>query len=362
MQTVRAQESSNSRVTGPKDIIIFRNGEKLVGVLKRSSDDAVIFKSEMAGEVNVKWSDIQELRTAGDFALIEKGTRLRTGADGLNIHLGTVDVVDGSVMLKEAPTLPPLTLPLTLTANLVDRKTFARVVLSRPAWYRNWKGTATLGVSLVRATQTNQTYNSSANFVRDVPGEDWMDPETRTTLSFTSAFGQLTQPNTPLVKTSIFRALAERDRYFSPRGFTFFHTAFDHDYSQGLDLQQLYSMGVGLSVIKSKNEQLDLRSAIGYKDQKFFDPTQNQHLVGSVFSESYDRRLEKLTFHQFLSITPSWSNLNAYSATGTVALTVPIFKRISFTISATEGFLNNPSPTFRKSSFQLGSAVTYKIQ
>lgn len=357
---MRAQKSSSPLPAGGKDALVFTNGEKLIGTLERSTGDTVVFKSDMAGEITVKWSNVKELHSPRNFAVIEKGTKLHTGEGEAQIPQGAISVSDGGVLVYP-PQAPPLSLSLERTADLIDESTFARVVLSRPAWYRNWRGAATVGLSLVRATQTNQTYTSNAKLIRDVPGESWMDPENRTILEFNSSFGQLTQPSTPTVKTSIFHAHGERDRYFSPRAFTFLDARFDHDYSQGLDLQQLYSTGVGFSVIKTKNEQLDLKSSLGYEDQKFFDATQNQHLVGSGFSESYDRKFETANLHQDLLILPSWSNLNAYSVNGNLSFTVPIFKRISFTVGIIDTFLNNPSRTFRKNSFQFSSGITYQF-
>jgi hypothetical protein len=217
-----------------------------------------------------------------------------------------------------------------------------------------------VGVAIVNATQSSQSYTSAVNFVRDIPGESWMDPESRTSLMFTSSYGQLRQPNTPSLKTSIYHAQGERDRYFSPRAFVFAAANFDHDYSQGLDLQQTYSSGLGWSVIKSDFEQLDLRAAIGYEDQKFFLATQNQHLFSGVFSEMYNRKFHnKITLHQDFSTTPAWSNLNAVSATGDLNLTIPIMKRMNFTFGVADTYLNNPSPGFRKNSFQFTSGITY---
>ena len=357
-----AQDAAQNASAADEDYILFKNGEKLIGKLQRSTGDTVEFKSDMAGKVTVKWSKIKELHSPRSFAVVEKGVTLHTNESDRKIPQGAVAVADGDVTVDQGPQQPTLTLPLSDTADLIDQSTFSRVVLGRPAWYRNWKGQATLGVAVVRATQTSQSYTSAANFIRDIPGEDWMDPETRTTINFTSAYGQVTQPNAQTLKTSIFHAQAERDRYFSPRAFLFVDAQFDHDFSQGLDLQQVYSSGVGFSVIKKKYEQLDLRAALGYQDQRFFDATQNQHLVSSVFSEVYDRKFQKAILHQGLSVTRSWSNLNAYSATGEFTFTVPVVKHLSFTWSLVDTFLNNPSPNFRKNSFQFSSGVTYSPQ
>lgn len=344
------------------DVLLFKNGEKLIGKLQRSTGATVVFHSEMAGDITVDWSKIQELHSTQKFAVVEKGMKLRTNETGLSVPQGSVSVSDGNVMVSTAPNQPPLALPLSNTQDVIDLPTFDKVVLSRPAWYQNWKGSGTVGLAFVNATQQNQSYTSSVNFFRDIPGENWMDPETRTTLTFTSSYGELNQPNTPTVKTSIFHAQAERDKYFTPRLFSFFEAGFDHDYSQGLDLQQTYGSGIGFSAIKSAAEQLDLRSALVYENQSFFTSSQNQHLISSIFSEAYNRKFRnKITFHEDLSITPAWSNLNAYSGTGGVTLTIPIYKQISYTLGVTDSFINNPSPGYRKNSVQFSSGITYTL-
>jgi hypothetical protein len=345
-----------------KDTLLLRNGEKLIGKLQRSTGEKVLFHSDTVGDITVEWSKIQQLQSSQQFAVIEKGVKLRTNETGLRIPQGTVSVSDGSVLVNTAFDQPPLKLPLADTQDVIDLPTFEKVVLSRPAWYQNWKGSGTVGLTLVQATQQNQSYTSSINFARDIPGENWMDPETRTALTFTSSYGELDQPNTPTVKTSIFYAQGERDKYFSPRLFTFFEARFDHDYSQGLDLQQTYGAGIGWSTLKSVNEQLDLRAALVYENQSFFTSSQNQHLISSLFSEAYDRKFEsKITFHEELSITPAWSNLNAYSGTGAITLTIPIYKKISYALGVTDSFINNPSPGFKKNSFQFLSGITYTL-
>ena len=188
--TCAAQNPEQLNKTVDKDYLLFSNGEKLIGLLERSTGDNVVFKSDMAGEVTVKWSSIKELHTRKEFAVIQKGTKLRTDESDAKIPRGPVSVQNGDVTVTPHAQ-PQYQIPLQQTADLIDQDTFARVVLSRPAWYQNWKGTGTVGLAAVRATQTSKTYTSAVNFVRDIPGENWMDPENRTTLSFTSSFGQL---------------------------------------------------------------------------------------------------------------------------------------------------------------------------
>src|SRR5581483_7187408 len=52
---------------GP-DVLVFVDGEKLIGHLESATGASVVFKSDMAGEVTVDWSKIQELRSSEKFA------------------------------------------------------------------------------------------------------------------------------------------------------------------------------------------------------------------------------------------------------------------------------------------------------
>jgi hypothetical protein len=52
-------------------------------------------------------------------------------------------------------------------------------------------------------------------------------------------------------KSSILHVGAERDQYVSSRAYYLGMVSFDHNYSQSLDLQQIYGGGVGYTAMKS---------------------------------------------------------------------------------------------------------------
>ena len=96
-------------------------------------------------------------------------------------------------------------------------------------------------------------------------------------MDFSDSYGKVTQPGTPEVKTSIFHADAERDEYFTSRVYALGSTAFDHNFSQGLDLQQIYGGGIGWSALHRANETLDFKGSMDYEKQEFQVSTQNQN-------------------------------------------------------------------------------------
>ena len=96
--------------------------------------------------------------------------------------------------------------------------------------------------------------------------------------------------------------------------FGFGEASFDHNYSQGLNLQQTYNGGIGWTVVTSAKQELDLKASMAYIEQQFASGPEKS-LVGSVFAEHYNRKLTHgLTLDENASVTPAWNNTNAYSA------------------------------------------------
>jgi hypothetical protein len=173
----------------------------------------------------------------------------------------------------------------------------------------------------------------------------------------------VSQPRSPTLKTAIFHGDLERDQYLPhSHAYFFVQTAFDHNFSQGLDLQQMYGGGIGWTVVRRPNATLDLKGSMSYERQSFQTAASNHNLVGSVFSQNYLRKLAHgMTWEEGIAITPSWNIRKAYSWTASTALNVPVYKRLGFSLAAADSFLNDPPPAFKKNSFQLTMGVNYSL-
>ena len=352
--------------TGSKpepDVLLFVNGEKLIGHLERATDKTVTFKSDMAGEVTVDWSKVKELHSSQPFAVVPKNVTLHTHQDTSNIPQGTVSMADQKLDINPGGGKPPQTVAVGDAAHVVDQPSFQKAVTESPGLLRDWNGSITGGASLVQATQNSRTFTGGFSLARTIPTQDWLSPRNRTTIDFTASYGKVTAPSTPAIKTEIYHADAERDEYLSSRVFAFGALAFDHNVSQGLDLQQTYGGGIGWTVLKDARQELDLKASANYIRQSFQDPTNNQNLVGSTFGENYNRNLPHgILFAEALTFTPAWNNTNAYSAVGSAALTIPAYKRLNVTVGTVDMFLNNPPAGFKKNSFQFTTGLTYLLR
>jgi len=349
------------------DVLIFTDGEKLIGHLVSSTGNSVTFKSDMAGEVTVDWAKVKELHSSGKFAIAEKGVVFGRHDDLTKVPQGTVAVTDQKIQVTPVNGGAPQTIPVANAENVIPQDSFLRA-FERPRFTQYWKGSASFGAAIVAATQNSRSIASAVSLVRTVPNESWISPRYRTIVNFNSAYGELTETNPrSTIKTSILHADVEQDEYLSHRVFAFGAAAWDHSFSQGLDLQQTYGGGLGWTVFKTPVHSLDLKGQIAYVSQRFtpsdeFPDGETKHLIGSVFTETYDRLFRRgMTFHEQLSITPVFNDLSAYSAIGTVNLSMPVYKRLAVTIGAVDSYFNTPPPNFKRNSFQFLTSITYTI-
>ncbi len=346
---------------GP-DTITFINGEKLAGHFVRSNASSVTFNSDMLGSLTINWKKVKELQTSAKVAVIRKGVILHRHADTSNIPQGTLAERDNTIQVTPTPGAAPQSVPVADSALVIDQASFQKAMTRTPSLLSDWTGTTTFGATLVQATQENRTFNGAVALVRAEPTEDWLNPSYRTLINFSTTYGELTQPATPTIKTSIYHASAEQDQYFSPALFGFVQGAFDHNYSQGLALQQTYNGGVGWTVVKSAAQEFDLKGSLSYIRQEFVTgPSRN--LIGSVFAEHYNRKLPHgAVLDQTLSITPAWNNTRAYSAAFATLVSVPVYKQLSGSIGVIDTYLNDPPPGFLKNSFQFAVGMTYVLK
>jgi len=344
----------------PVDTVVFVNGEQLTGELERANSDGITFKSPMAGEITVKWANIKDLKSTKSFAIITKKEKLTRRDAVAMVPQGAVvaDTKDVTIGGKQ--------IPIADTSLIVPAADFDKAIHHQPDLFHGWGGVASAGATLVRATQDSTTFTGAIALTRATPTVDWLPPHDRTSIAYNQTYGTTSQSGTPTVKTNIFHANAERDEYFSSRLFAFGSATYDHNFSQGLNLQQAYGGGIGFTVLKSAKTELDFKGDMQYQ-QESFSPTApatpSVSLVGSTFSETYIRHLpHNITFNEFGSYTPSYNITADYSAHVNGTLVFPVYKGFGFNVSAVDDYLNNAPVGSNQNSSQFSTGLTYTIK
>jgi Protein of unknown function, DUF481 len=375
---ISAHAQAKNNAAQEPDALVLSNGDTLHGKLVSEIDGKVTFHTDALGDVTLGWDKIKELHTTQKFAVLNSqakapsnkaARRLATGALTVKDHAVTVQPENGSAE-------PPI--PEKNAQYIMDAATLDKQINHEPGILSAWSGAASAGATLVAATQNQYTFSGGVALVRTVPTVEWLRPRNRSSIGFTGSFGKIVQPSytdpgppavlVPSVttKSAIYHAEAERDQYFSPRFFALAQTAFDHNYSQNLDLQQIYGGGIGWTAIKTPRQQLDLKASMQYEKQQFISGgSSNMNLFGSTYSATYILHSKLLTYTQGLSYIPAYSNMSAYSATETNTLTFPAYKNLGLTVGTLDSYLNDPPaslPPTKRNSFQFTMGFTYAIK
>lgn len=359
------------------DTLVFVNGDRLSGTLVRAVGSEVVFHSEIFGDLVVKWDKIRELHTGTRLAVLEGSVFTHHGQLPAGIPEGELTVADQLITIHPATGAAIAPIPLKSAEYIVDETTLRKQIAGHPGFFAGWNGAITAGATVVQASQSQYTFAGSVNLARSAPTVNWLDTHNRTSLDFSGSFGKIIQPAyandgvmTPASssKSSIYHADAERDEYFSPRLYLLAQTAFDHNFAQDLDLQQIYGAGIGWTAVKRPTQELDVKSTLQYEGQTFIAATEgeDQNLIGSTLNSTWAAKLPyKVQFKQQLSWIPAYNNPYAYSASESDSLTMPVFRKLAFSVGSNDSYLNDPppaSPPTKRNSFEFTTGLTYTIK
>jgi hypothetical protein len=380
-----ASAAPEKKPAPPPDVLVLSDGDILHGKFVNEIGGKVTFHTDSLGDVTLAWDKIKELHTTEKFGVLEQSATLKGKHATANTPTGTVDVSDGKLTVNAEGA--PATIPVAKAEFVMDEAVLRKQVLSEPGFFAGWNGAATAGATIVSSTTDQYTFSGALNLVRTVPVAPWLNPRNKTLFAFNESYGKITQPaysypavppapgNVPVpatvTKSSISHLGAERDEYFSPRVYALVQVAFDHNYAQDLQLQQIYGGGFGWTLMKKPNQEADLKGTIQYEKQQFIPNTgnTNQDLVGSTFAATYQLQVKKVSFSQAVSYIPAYNQMNAYSANETDTVAFLTFKGFSFSVGTLDTYLNDApfgatssTPPTKPNSFQLTMGLTYVIK
>ena len=345
---------------GP-DLLIFKNGERLIGHLHSATSAKVVFVSDSAGRVTVDWSKIQELRSRSRFAAVPKGMQLDGSADTEKVPRGTLDVKDQKVEVTPSAPSPPQSFPLSEVANLVDEKDFDHAFESQ-GLLKGWTGLATASAAILESTQKNRAFTTLLTLERNTPSASWRTVRRRTVINFNSSYGHFKGIDSAPVKTNLFHGDLEQDFYLSPRLFLLGGATFDHNFAQGLDLMQGYGAGAGLVAAKGERDSLELRFGMGYTHQSWSTPGGRGYFGARVAEYFTYKFANGVAFALDSGVRPGLTYTKGLLAGFTASLAVPVYRRLSANLTSVDTFVNNPPPGFRKNVFQISFGASYVIR
>lgn len=373
---VYARAESPNAVT--PDTMTLTDGEQLAGKLIGVLAGSVSFHSNILGNLTIPLDKIKELRASSQFAVVEKNQHVTRKTAVNIIPVGTVAIQDNTLHVTP-PKAEAKSFPAKDTGSLIDAASFNRELHQESSFRYGWTGSITLGASLVEATNSSQTYTGSVALARSIPTSAWLPPASKTTLNLSGTYGLAKDPEiisngaiyqgASITKTDILHGDTEYDRYLSPVIYGLVNASADHNFGNGVQLQQAYGAGAGWSVIKTAKNSLDLKADLQYEQQQFYNGitsglgTPSLNLVSAALNETWARTFaHNIKFNEYVTLTPTFNIVQAFSGVANASLVFPVYKKLSFTTSSTDNYLGDPPQGFQRNTFQFTAGVTYSLK
>jgi Protein of unknown function, DUF481 len=338
----------------------------------------VSFHSDELGDLTIPLIKIKEMHTATEFAAGAKTERLTKKNIAEQVPVGEIALENEtlSVMLPQGEVRK---FPVKELNFMLDEQAYRRELHNQSDFLYGWYGTATLGATVVTSTNSAQTYTGTVGLVRAIPTIAGLPAGSKTILNLSASYGLAKDPEivsgsdvfqtASVTKTDILHGDLEYDKFFTPMVFGLVSGSADHNFGNGLQLQQAYGAGIGWAILRSPQNDLAVRASLQYEQQEFYNgitsglgtPTEN--LVSASIGETWSRTFpHSIKFNEYVTLNPTFNVVRAYSGVAGAGFLFPVYKNLNFSVTTTDNYLGDPPEGFLRNTFQFTTGVTYTLK
>ena len=360
------------------DTITFINGDQLTGKLGKVVYGTVSFHSDVLGDLSIPLTKIKTMHTTEAFAAGSKQQHLTKKNVAEQLPAGKIEL-EGDTLKVLLPEEKVREFPAKDIGFMLDGPAFQRELHNESDFFYGWYGTATLGATVVKATNSAQTYTGAVALVRAIPTIAGLPAGSKTILNLSGTYGLAKDPGiisggkvfqtASVSKTDILHGDLEYDKFSTPMVFGLVSGSADHNFGNGLELQQAYGAGLGWGILRSPQNDLTVRASLQYEQQQFYNgitsglgtPTEN--LVSASIGETWSRTFpHSIKFNEYVTLNPTFNIVKAYSGVAGVGFVFPVYKNLNFSVTTTDNYLGDPPEGFLRNTFQFTSGVTYTLK
>jgi hypothetical protein len=319
------------------DTIVLKNGDHLTGTVSAMDGQQVTLTTDAAGDVKIKWSSVQQLTTQKPFYVATPDKKTVNGTitfDGANliVHTATGDV----------------TVPLTQTTIVrSESQEQAYEKTLHPRFIDDWAGGLNIGLALARGNSDTTTFNTAFTGDRKTLSDEIK-------LSVSSIYatsGATTNGTSGGVTADEILAGAAYNKNITKKIFVFASGAFTHDALEDLNLQGIYSGGVGWHVINTPQTTLDLNLGLNYTRASYSSGASatmaavsvDRNFPGVTAGEAFMHKFGGSTvFTETFTIYPTLTEINQYSFALNTSVVTKIKKWLGWQTTLTDNYVANP--------------------
>lgn len=323
-----------SSAVASADTIVLKNGDRLTGTIESSDAKEIIFKTAYAGEIKVQWSAVKETTTDKPVVLTTTDKSTLSGTESSeesNIVVHTSNAGDVTVPLTN----------VTIVRSADAQQAYEKSL--HPGWLEDWKGGANFGFALARGN--SDTTNLSVGFNAD---RKTTNDETKT--YFTSIYATTGTPVSATTANELMGGI-RFDRNINHILFGFVGGDFAHNALQDLDLQQIYSGGLGAHFINTPNTTLDVLAGGNYTRESYSGVPSTggpsvsvQRNLGAItVGEDFVKKFGTTSnFNEHFYFYPDLSDTGQYRFALDAAWVTQIKKWLGWQITVSDRYITNP--------------------
>jgi putative salt-induced outer membrane protein YdiY len=331
------------------DQITLSNGDRLTGKVIDSNEKQLLFDSEAAGRLIIKWELVSGLTTSGPIAVgLADGQMLRgtVVAEGARWNVRTESA--GSVTVAK---------PVIAYLRATEQQALYEAELNR---YRNpgltdlWTGMVDFGYAATRGNARTSNVATSAS-------ADRLTSRDKIGARFTSVYASNRTAGRGLTTANAIRGGASYSLDVTKKIFAFASVDLEFDEFQALDLRFVPAGGIGYHIVKNDRGFVDLLGGVSM-NREFFSTGLRRTSAEALLGDELSWKLnERLAVKQKLSIFPNMSDPGELRVNFDLTTVTALWKWFGWQFTVSDRFLSNPVAGRRKNDilFTTGLRLTF---
>jgi putative salt-induced outer membrane protein len=338
------------------DQVTLRNGDRLTGTITKSDAKALVFKTDYAGDVTLKFDAIQSITSDGELNVsLKDGKSVVGSVTTTGDNLVVVTKTNGSVQVTRSA--------IATLRSPAEQAAYEKSL--HPGYREGWDGHVNLGFAVTRGN--SETKNLNIAFAATRKGL-----HDKLSLYTNSVYATNDLPTaSPHTTANAIGGGARYDHNLAPSIFGFVNGDFYHDSLQNLDLRSLIGGGFGWHAFKSDATTFDLLAGGNYTHESYssfvlppppgtFVPAVTHNLAGLTLGDDFMHKLGKTTtLIQNWYFYPDLSDTGVYRTTFNLGLATKINTWLGWQNSVADIYVSNPPTGKKKNDLLLSTGLNF---
>jgi putative salt-induced outer membrane protein YdiY len=308
------------------ETVVMKNSDHLTGTITHSDGKKLTLHTDYAGDITMDWSAVTEVTSEKTLFVVTPDKKtisgtITTADSGLLVH--TASAGDVRVPLND----------VAIVRSTEEQDAYEKSL--HPGFRDNWKGNVNLGFALSRGDNSTSSFTTGWNADRKTLSD-------HVAIYASSLYSKTNASGVSEISANSVLGGIRYDKNFTERMFAFGAGDFSHDALQDLDLQSIYTVGVGAHIVNHPTTTLDVSGGPNYTREVYGgQPIRNS--AGATVGEDYSHQIGKLVaLNEHFYFYPDLSNRGQYRFSFDGGSVTKISRWLAWQVTISDRFISNP--------------------